>query len=572
RSSSGPGAAATRFRLISSTGSARCSRRRTGLRSTEPRPSKTVSGRTSRRPASNRQAKEDRHDEGNPAGPSAAAVAHRGRGAGVRPPRLQDQAVHLQRRKHVLAARGRGVPELPGQASRGSSDLSPVPRSPLPMRGTTRRTAPRGAVLRCATRPGSTPASRRRTRPPSVDGRPRVRCGASTAWAVEIRAVLLTAYHTAVWKAVGGGGNRDGRARHDPRRLGASGRRDLPHGGTRGPSGSQRLARRDRDRHPGGGGVDGRGEVALRDDGAGPGAGAHAEPRGAGGPGAPLAGLPRRGHGHAPGRRRLSEGARAHGAGPAGHGADVRTRRHDGPRGPQVGVPMGDRRVRRRGQAGGAAAVCDDHAGVGRHVGSGLQPVRRLPAGHPPGDAEGGARDRLRAPSRPPRAQASGDPGAREPGGGDGRRLRGGHLPARHGGGVLSTRGGEGVSADAPGRGDGVNTERPEPLRDLDWPPERARAFTGKVADLYGDLLARPVPEDPMPEDELIEYLRELAFRWSGYLGHPRFYAYISGAGTVPGAAADLLAAGINMNVGGWHLSPSASEVERHLTEWFASV
>ncbi len=149
------------------------------------------------------------------------------------------------------------------------------------------------------------------------------------------------------------------------------------------------------------------------------------------------------------------------------------------------------------------------------------------------------------------------------------------------------------MSADAPGRGDGVNTERPEPLRDLDWPPERARAFTGKVADLYGDLLerlpempvgrdwrraevrealARPVPEDPMPEDELIEYLRELAFRWSGYLGHPRFYAYISGAGTVPGAAADLLAAGINMNVGGWHLSPSASEVERHLTEWFASV
>jgi glutamate/tyrosine decarboxylase-like PLP-dependent enzyme len=46
--------------------------------------------------------------------------------------------------------------------------------------------------------------------------------------------------------------------------------------------------------------------------------------------------------------------------------------------------------------------------------------------------------------------------------------------------------------------------------------------------------------------------------------------AYISGAGTVPGAAADLLAAGINMNAGGWQLSPSATEIELHLCRWFA--
>ena len=54
------------------------------------------------------------------------------------------------------------------------------------------------------------------------------------------------------------------------------------------------------------------------------------------------------------------------------------------------------------------------------------------------------------------------------------------------------------------------------------------------------------------------------------YPGHPRFMAYVSGAGTIPGAAADLLAAGLNMNAGGWLLSPSASEIERHLTATFA--
>jgi len=133
--------------------------------------------------------------------------------------------------------------------------------------------------------------------------------------------------------------------------------------------------------------------------------------------------------------------------------------------------------------------------------------------------------------------------------------------------------------------------ERPDPVTDLDWSPDRARRFTDGVADIWEELLTRlrdepvsrrwtstqvrdalamPVPDAPMPEDELLSHLRDLTFEWSGYLGHPRFMAYISGAGTVPGAAADLLAAGINMNAGGWQLSPSATEIELHLCRWFA--
>jgi aromatic-L-amino-acid/L-tryptophan decarboxylase len=133
--------------------------------------------------------------------------------------------------------------------------------------------------------------------------------------------------------------------------------------------------------------------------------------------------------------------------------------------------------------------------------------------------------------------------------------------------------------------------ERPAPLRDLDWDPERARSFTDGVADIYVELLAKlrdlpvsrgwgvqevrdavvvPVPDDPMPQDELLEYLRTITFDYSGFLGHPRFYAYISGAGTVPGAAADLLAAGLNANAGGWRLAPAAVEIELGLARWFA--
>jgi len=135
-------------------------------------------------------------------------------------------------------------------------------------------------------------------------------------------------------------------------------------------------------------------------------------------------------------------------------------------------------------------------------------------------------------------------------------------------------------------------SERPEPVRDLDWDPKRARAFVDGTADIWEELLERlpglpvrrgwsaeevrdavaiPVPDAPMPDDELLAYLRDVVFEWSSYLGHPRFLAYISGAGTVPGAAADLLAAGVNMNAGGWQLAPSAIEIELALTRFFAN-
>ena len=80
-----------------------------------------------------------------------------------------------------------------------------------------------------------------------------------------------------------------------------------------------------------------------------------------------------------------------------------------------------------------------------------------------------------------------------------------------------------------------------------------------------------PVPAAPLPDDELFEHLRSVMFDHSVYPGHPRFMGYITGAGTVPGAVADLLASALNQNLGGWRHSPAATEIELHLTRWFAS-
>jgi hypothetical protein len=134
--------------------------------------------------------------------------------------------------------------------------------------------------------------------------------------------------------------------------------------------------------------------------------------------------------------------------------------------------------------------------------------------------------------------------------------------------------------------------QRPVPERALDWSPADARAFGEQALDIWTELLdrlhddlpvardrtaaevrdalARDIPANPMPIDELVAHLREIVFNESMYPGHPGFVAYISGAGTVPGAAADLIAAGLNQNTGGWRLSPAATEIEQHLVKWFA--
>jgi aromatic-L-amino-acid/L-tryptophan decarboxylase len=136
------------------------------------------------------------------------------------------------------------------------------------------------------------------------------------------------------------------------------------------------------------------------------------------------------------------------------------------------------------------------------------------------------------------------------------------------------------------------HTNAPAPVTDLAWDGDRARALGTEVVSLWGELLerlatlpvggrasaeevraavTRDVPDEPLSLDALVAILRTIAFEHSTYTGHPGFMAYISGAGTVPGAAADLLAAALNQNLGGSRLSPAATEIELHLGRWFAS-
>ena len=133
-----------------------------------------------------------------------------------------------------------------------------------------------------------------------------------------------------------------------------------------------------------------------------------------------------------------------------------------------------------------------------------------------------------------------------------------------------------------------MSIEPPEPVADLDWSPERARTFGNSILELYTDFLesvadgpasprlaqaavrhavALEVPEEPATDAVIVNHLQAILDN-STRTGAGGFFAYISGGGTVPGALVEVLASGLNPNVGGWVLSPAATEVEARLIAW----
>ena len=71
---------------------------------------------------------------------------------------------------------------------------------------------------------------------------------------------------------------------------------------------------------------------------------------------------------------------------------------------------------------------------------------------------------------------------------------------------------------------------------------------------------------------ELLREATELLFEHSLFTGHPRFLAYVIGAPSPLGALADLLASAVNPNLGGFPLSPVATEIERQTVRWLAEL
>ncbi|MBA2458386.1 MAG: aspartate aminotransferase family protein [Gemmatimonadales bacterium] len=91
-------------------------------------------------------------------------------------------------------------------------------------------------------------------------------------------------------------------------------------------------------------------------------------------------------------------------------------------------------------------------------------------------------------------------------------------------------------------------------------------------ADVRALLGRSPLPQRGAEPAALLEEATRLLLEHSLFNAHPRFMGYITSPPAPIGVLADLLAAAVNPNVGGWELSPMASEIEAQTVRWIAEL
>lgn len=106
----------------------------------------------------------------------------------------------------------------------------------------------------------------------------------------------------------------------------------------------------------------------------------------------------------------------------------------------------------------------------------------------------------------------------------------------------------------------------------LDSLPSRPVTSGETPEEIRAHLGTGSLPEAGAPADALLTEATDLLFEHSLFNGHPRFMGYITSSAAPIGALADLLAATVNPNGGGWNLSPMASEIEAQAVRWMADL
>lgn len=84
--------------------------------------------------------------------------------------------------------------------------------------------------------------------------------------------------------------------------------------------------------------------------------------------------------------------------------------------------------------------------------------------------------------------------------------------------------------------------------------------------------LPAELPKNGGDAIDLLGHAAHVLIENSTFTSHPRFWGYINGSVAPIGILADFLASAINPNVGGWSLSPAATEIEKQTIRWLAEL
>src|SRR5689334_5691002 len=97
-----------------------------------------------------------------------------------------------------------------------------------------------------------------------------------------------------------------------------------------------------------------------------------------------------------------------------------------------------------------------------------------------------------------------------------------------------------------------------------DGPPLQ-RATPAEMRERLGG----PPPAEAQPLEAVFERLADDVLPFRSRVDHPRFFAFIPGSGTWPGALGDFIASACNIYAGSWMESAGPSQVELEVLGWF---
>jgi glutamate/tyrosine decarboxylase-like PLP-dependent enzyme len=109
-------------------------------------------------------------------------------------------------------------------------------------------------------------------------------------------------------------------------------------------------------------------------------------------------------------------------------------------------------------------------------------------------------------------------------------------------------------------------------LDELHSPASRPVVPAQTPAEVQAAVGSDALPEHGSPAPTVLQAATDLLMQRSLHIGHPRFLGYVCGAPAPLGILSELLAAGVNPNLGGWPLSPVATEIERQVIGWLGEM
>jgi aromatic-L-amino-acid/L-tryptophan decarboxylase len=100
--------------------------------------------------------------------------------------------------------------------------------------------------------------------------------------------------------------------------------------------------------------------------------------------------------------------------------------------------------------------------------------------------------------------------------------------------------------------------------RDRDDPALRSASRDELAARLAG-----PPPADGVPFEDILERLSDDVLPFIARWDHPRFFGFVPGSGTWPGALADFIVSAVNLDASSWREASGPSQLELTVLDWF---